>query len=123
MKIKIYKLKSFYKWARSEKLKDEKLKTALEEIEDGLIDADLGNGLIKKRIAREGEGKRGGHRCILAFKQKDKAIFLFGFSKNEQDNITEKQLESLKYLAKEYLKLDSKGLDKLVKIGFLIEVK
>lgn len=120
--MKIYKLKSFSKWARTEKLNDAQLKIAIAEIESGLIDADLGNGLIKKRIARKGEGKQGGYRSLLAFKQKEEAIFLFGFSKNEQDNITENQLRSLKCLAKDYLKLDNKNLNKLVDKGFLVEV-
>lgn len=123
MEIKIFKLKSFSKWTKTEKLNDAQLKIASMEIERGLIDADLGHGLIKKRIARKGEGKRGGHRCLLAYKQKKKAIFLFGFSKNDQENITEAQLQSLNCLAKEYLRLDSKNLNKLLDKGLLVEVE
>lgn len=122
MDISIYKLKSFAKWAKSQKLKDEQLKKAMDEIDAELIEADLGNGLYKKRIARKGEGKRGGHRCLLAFKKGSKIIFLFGFSKNEKENINDEQLKFLKQLAKNYLALDDNSISKLISKGVLIEV-
>lgn len=123
METKIYKFKSFAKWAKNERLKDPQLKKALEEIENGSFEADLGCGLIKKRIARKGEGKRGGYRCILAFKKHDKVIFLFGFQKSELANINDQQLKFLKNLAREYLKLNSENINALIKKGILIEVK
>ena len=44
---------------------------AIETAGRGLIDADLGGGLIKQRVARPGQGKRGGFRMMIAFRRAD----------------------------------------------------
>ena len=67
------------RWAKKEHITDNILKNGIDEIDKGLIDVDLGSGLVKKRVSRKGEGKRGGHRVLLAFKEKDRSIFIFGF--------------------------------------------
>ena len=82
----ILKLKSLHRWARSEGISDASLKKAVSEIARGLVDADLGSGLFKKRVARQGEGKRGGFRTMLAFRRDDRSIFILGYPKNEKDN-------------------------------------
>src|ERR1700683_1838925 len=58
----------------------------------GLIDADLGSGLLKQRVARAGEGRSGGYRTIIAYRAGDRAVFLYGFAKNERDNIGDDEL-------------------------------
>jgi hypothetical protein len=75
------------------------LREAIERAQKGLVDADLGGHLIKQRVAREGQGKSGGFRVIAAFDAKTRAVFLLAFAKNEKDNITPKELESLKTIA------------------------
>ena len=93
------------------------------EIEQGLIDADLGGYLYKKRVAIAGQGKSGGRRTILTFKVGKNIFFLFGFAMNERDNISAKELKVLKRMAKELLGYDEKRLKQAVDAGSLIEVK
>jgi hypothetical protein len=99
------------------------LKTIVLEIEQGLIDADLGGYLYKKRVAIAGQGKSGGRRTILTFKAGKNIFFLFGFSKNERDNISAKELKVLKHMAKELLGYNEKQLIQALEAGSLTEVK
>lgn len=121
--MQILKTQQFHRWAISEKLDDTQLKEAISEMNNGLIDACLGSGLCKKRIARLGQGKRSGFRTLLAFHQDARTIFLFGFAKNERENIENSQLILLKKLAKYYLQLSEFSIDQLIKKTTLIEVK
>jgi len=74
--MQIYKLADFEEWADDEGLTDAVLIKTIKEIERGLIDANLGGGLYKKRIAREGRGKSGGYRTLIAFKKEERIIFI-----------------------------------------------
>lgn len=56
----------------------------MHRVEAGLIDADLGSGLIKQRIARQGRGKSGGYRSILIVRSGERAIFVFAFAKSDK---------------------------------------
>lgn len=123
IKMKVYKNRLFTKWAKTENINDKALKTAIEEIEQGLFDAKLGGNIYKKRVPRKGEGKRGGYRTFLAFKSGDKAIFIFGFAKNERENITGKEEEGLKELCRYYFLLSDVKISEAVKEGELTEVK
>lgn len=120
--MKIYKHRNFAKWAKIEGLTDSRLTESIAEMNDGLFDANLGGGLYKKRIAIEGKGKSGGFRTLLAFCKKDKAFFIYGFKKNERDNILLHEKEIYKNLAKEYLNLNQALLNKMIKAKILIEV-
>ncbi len=120
--MRILKYRAFHQWAKAEKLTDSALKSAINEIEQGLFEASLGSGLYKKRIAKKGQGKRGGYRTIVAFKQNSRAIFMYGFSKNERDNISSKEEIVYKKLAKYYLEITNNKLDILIKDGELFEV-
>ena len=111
--MRIYKSKLFHKWAEKEGLMDEVLKTAVNEMEDGLIDADLGGHVYKKRISIEGQGKRGGLRTILAFKVGYKAFFMYGFAKNERSNVSPKELKALKAMAKQLLGYNVQQIEKV----------
>ena len=84
--MRIFKVKTFARFSRKEGLPDASLGEAVADAERGLIDADLGGGLIKQRVARSGGGKSGGFRTVIAFRSKERAIFLFGFAKNDLDN-------------------------------------
>ncbi len=92
------------------------------EIRQGLIDADLGGGIIKKRIALPGHGKRGSTRTLLATNRNDRWIFVHGFEKNERSNVSDNELEALKLLADDLLRLSEKQISEAVGKGTLLEV-
>jgi hypothetical protein len=71
----------FNRWAKREGLADRELYQAVREMRDGLIDARLGGSVIKKRVRRPGQGKRGSYRTILATNFRDRWFFMFGFAK------------------------------------------
>ncbi len=121
-KIRIFKTKNFVRWAKKEKVSDSLLSNAISELEGGLIDADLGGGLVKKRVAKTGQGKRGGYRVLLAFKDKDRSIFVFGFSKNDRENLDTEEKEMYKKVAKMYLSAPMNVLEKMCANGQLVEV-
>jgi len=114
--------KWFQRWATSETLTDNALLAAVEEIGQGLIDADLGGHVINKRIGTRGRGKSGGVRILLAFQLDEKAFFIYGFSKNERSNVSRRELKALKLLASELLSYTNMALEKATKAGELIEV-
>lgn len=120
--MRIYKTRQFDKWASKEGLTDALLKAAVAEIENGLIDADLGGNVIKKRVALAGRGKSGGARTLLAYRMGDRAFFVYGFAKNERDNIDDKELKALKQLASIQLGLNQTQLQHALIAGKLIEV-
>jgi hypothetical protein len=102
-KLTVYKTKPFDRFARKARLSDADLWNAAELANQGLIDADLGGGVIKLRIARAGEGKSGGSRTIIAFRKDDRAIYMFGFEKKDRANIDQSDLEALRKLARTFL--------------------
>lgn len=118
----ILKTRMFQQWAKSQKLEDSKLIDAVNEMNLGLIDADLGSGLYKKRVAKPGFGKRSGYRTLVAFRSERRAIFCFGFAKNEKENISDSQLRMLKKLAKDYLHLPINQIERLIDRTRLCEV-
>ncbi|MEN8216230.1 MAG: type II toxin-antitoxin system RelE/ParE family toxin [Pseudomonadota bacterium] len=120
--MQIFKNRWFNKWAKKEKLADSTLRAAVAEMEDGLIDADLGGHVVKKRIPLPGRGKRGGARSIIAYRIEEKAFFIYGFAKNKQANLSATELEALQILAADLLGYDSATLKKLVEQKKLIEV-
>ena len=96
---RIFKTPDFTSWAKNENVDDSALLAAIQEVENGLIDAKLGGNVIKKRVARTGQGKSGGFRTIIAFNVDDKSFFIFGFSKNEKANISIKEKVARNYLS------------------------
>lgn len=89
----------FDRFARREWIADTALLEAIERAARGLVDAELGGGLIKQRVARAGGGRSGGYRVIVAFRAGDRAVFLYGFAKSERENIAADDLEDLRDLA------------------------
>jgi hypothetical protein len=120
--VRIFKTKALARFTKNEAVSDESLVAAIETAKRGLIDADLGGGLIKQRVARPGQGKRGGFRMLIGFRS-DRAIFLFGFAKNERDNIDDKQLTTLREIVASWFAADDKKIAQALKDGLLIEVK
>lgn len=122
-KPRIFKTKWFQRFARKEKLGDAALLDALTRAEKGQIDADLGGGVIKQRVARPGQGKSGGYRTIILFREGDRAVFMYGFAKSERDNIDADEEKQFKEAAKHVLALTEKQLAELVREGDFVEVK
>lgn len=120
--MRIFKTKLFSKWAAKEGLSDEALQIAVAEIENGLIDANLGGHVIKKRVALVGRGKSGGARTLLAYRVEDRAFFVYGFAKNARSNIKPDELKVLKSLASQYLAYSNKKLNEVVEDDVLTEV-
>lgn len=120
--MKVYKTRQFKRWSDKEKLSDTALKQAVEEMNQGLVEANLGGHVYKKRIATQGKGKRSSARTLLAFKVGGKAFFMYGFSKNTRDNIKADELSALKVLANDLLNASTSQLEHLVRIGKLLEV-
>jgi hypothetical protein len=121
-RVRIFKLKAFARFARGERIKDEALSEAVERAARGLVDADLGGGIIKQRVARPGQGRSGGFRVVLAFRAKHRAVFVFGFAKNDLDNIDADQLATLREAAALWLKADMQKIERAIKDGLIIEV-
>lgn len=120
--MQVFKNKAFSKWALKEGLGDEVLLAAIDEISQGLVDADLGGQVFKKRVAVGGRGKSGGFRTLLAYRAADNAFFVYGFAKNARANISNKELKALKMYANTLLSYSRVELNKAVKGGALIEV-
>ena len=118
----LYKTRWFDRWARKQGLTTHSLCAAVREMRAGLYDADLGGGLLKKRIARTGQGKRGGFRTLVATNKGSRWIFVFGFPKNERSNIDKDEEDALKHLAAHLLALTAQALDQAERAGELMEV-
>ncbi len=96
---------------------------AIVRAERGLVDADLGGGVIKQRVARAGQGRSGGYRTLILFRQGDRAIFAFGFAKSRQENISQADLAVLRQAADEALGWSEDDMDRLVAAGALVEIE
>ena len=103
-------------------IKDKQLIEAIKEIEDGLNDGDLGGGLIKKRVAQSGQGKRGSFRTIIVYRSKIRSVFVFAFPKNKKANLSPEELEAYKELAGLLLSYKDEEIAKALREGELKEV-
>ena len=119
----VYKTKTFARFARKASIRDSELRAAASDLERGKIDADLGGGLYKQRLARAGQGKSGGFRVVVAYRVKSRAAFVFGFAKNEMANIAPDELTALKILGAHILGLGNGALANALNEGELIEVE
>ena len=120
--MRLFKLKAFARFQRQEGIANAALSKAVGGAEKGLIDADLGGGLIKQRVARPGQGKRGGFRTIVAYKRGNRAIFLFGFAKSERENLNDDELALWRRVGKAYLGLGDEGLVAAIAADELMEI-
>lgn len=118
----VFKNKMVFKWAKSEDLSDSALRKAADEIDQGLVDGHLGGYLIKKRVPRKGNGKRNSYRTIVAFRKEHRTIFIYGFAKNQRDNINTQEREALKKLADGLLSASETKIEEMIKSGNLYEV-
>ena len=120
--IRILKRKDFARWQASAKLPDAALCKAVNEIERGLIDADLGGFLFKKRVARPVGGKSRGYRTLLSVRIGGRYVFLHGFPKCDKANISHDEKKALQFAGKVILELSASALSKALQSGVLTEV-
>ncbi len=112
----------FTRFARREGLADTELREAVRRAARGLVDADLGGGVLKQRIARRHTGKSGGFRSIVIFRAGDRAIFVYGFAKSARASIRPDELVGFRRLAANMLAYDDAALARAVASGALVEV-
>ena len=120
--MELYKSAYFGKWAAEHNISDATMRTAIREMHQGVFEASLGGCVYKKRIAIGNKGKSAGSRTIIAFKQHERAFFIYGFTKNARANISKNELAALKKLAKIYLNLPAQDLQREVQKGQLIPI-
>lgn len=108
---RVFKTHHFSRWMRKTELTDPALCAAISEMEKGLIDADLGGGVVKKRVPLPGRGKSGSTRTLVATNKGNRWFFVFGFEKNDRANVSPKELEALQAIAGDLLKLSATELD------------
>ncbi len=120
--MKVFKNAWFGRFARKEKISADALWDAVERAENGQVDADLGGGVIKQRIARPGEGKSKGYRSIVLFRKGELSFFVYGFSKSELGNIRADEEAQFKKMAKHVLSLTNAQLSQMVANGQFEEV-
>ena len=118
--LRVFKTRHFARWMRKTELTDAALSQAIREMTQGLIDADLGSGLYKKRVGLAGRGKRGGARTLIATRLGQNWFFVFGFEKNERDNISHLELSALQALADTLLSAPDSELQRAVAEGKLV---
>lgn len=120
--MRIFKTGWFTRFARREKISHEALREAVHRVENGQIDADLGGGVLKQRVACHGRGKSKGYRTIIVYRAGDKAFFVYGFSKSDRTDIREDEEKQFKKMAKHVLTLPDSRLRILIATGQFEEV-
>jgi hypothetical protein len=120
--LRVFKTKWFARFARRVRIGDDSICEVIERANSGLIDADLGGNIIKQRIARSGQGRSGGYRFLIGYRRGDRAIFIYGFAKNELENIDNEQLATLREIATEWLDMNSEQLSQALIDGRAEEV-
>jgi len=120
--MKVLKRMDIARWQTHEKLSDAALCKAVKEMESGLIDADLGSFLYKKRVARAGSGKSGGYRTLLSARMGSRYVFLHGFSKSDKANITQNEKKALQYAGRVFVELSAEALSRALLAGVLLEI-
>ena len=120
--VRVFVTKVFARFARKERFDEMRLCQAIARAEVGSVDAELGGGLIKQRVARPGAGRSGGYRTVIAYRAASRSVFLYGFAKNERENIDGRELDDLKKLARLYLGYSDTQIAAALKAGELTEV-
>jgi hypothetical protein len=121
-RVRVFKTKRFARFAQRERITDGSLCEAVQRAERGLIDADLGGGVIKQRVARPGQGRSGGYRLLVAYRARSRSVFLFGFAKSDRDNIEDDELATLRDIAADWLEADGKAIARAITEGKIMEV-
>ncbi|WP_183754880.1 type II toxin-antitoxin system RelE/ParE family toxin [Pseudochelatococcus contaminans] len=121
--MRIFLTRGVERFARRQRIADASLGEAIERAERGIIDADLGGGLIKQRVARPGQGRSGGFRMIVAYRAAGRAVFLYGFAKSDRDNIDDDELEALRTIGANWLAASADLVGQAIEDGNLKEIE
>ena len=122
-RLAVYKTKGFARFARKTRIPDADLWEAACRVVAGNIDADLGGGVIKQRIARSGEGKSGGYRCIILFRWNRRLVYVYGFEKKDLGNVRTDELQAFRELADVVLGYTELEMARRLIDGNLIEIR
>ena len=120
--MRTFKTKPFARFADREGIADDALRDAVRRAEQGLIDADLGGGVIKQRIARQGQGRSRGYRALVLFRNGEHCFFVYGYAKSGRDNLRRDELRAFRLLANEMLAMDEADLRAALSNGTIVEV-
>ena len=120
--MRIFKNPWFTRFARKEKISDNELRDIVNHLEANQADADLGSGVYKQRVARNGKGKSAGYRVILFFRSGERTFFVYGFAKSDRDNINQGELKAYREMAKENFALSNEQIEDWIKDGTLYEI-
>ncbi|GBU26619.1 hypothetical protein R84B8_00129 [Treponema sp. R8-4-B8] len=120
--MRVFKYTWFNRFASKEGITDRELLEIVDQLEADQADAKLGGDVYKVRIARQGEGKSSGHRVIVYFRNEHRTFFVYGFSKNDRGNISEKELKSFKRDAKNRLSFTDEQIKVHLQNGTFIEI-
>lgn len=120
--MRTFKTKWFDRFARKERIEAAAIRDAVARAERGLVNADLGGGVIKQRVARPGQGRSGGYRTLVLLRAGERAVFAYGFAKSDRGNVSDDELAALRELAAELLGYDDEELARAVAAGALFEV-
>ena len=121
--MQILKTRWFARFTRHEGLSERSLREAIERAEQGLLDADLGGGLIKQRVARQGQGRSGGYRTIIAYRMGHRAVFIFGPAKSDRENFEEDELVAACEIGRIWIPASDEQIARGKNDGQLIEVQ
>ena len=121
--MRIFLTRGVVRFARRQRIADASLSEAIERAERGTIDADLGGGLIKQRVARPGQGRSGGFRMIVAYRAAGCAVFLYAFAKSDRDNIEDDELEALRTIGANWLAASAELVGQAIEDGDLKEIE
>ncbi|HET55697.1 MAG TPA: hypothetical protein ENN33_10835 [Ignavibacteria bacterium] len=116
------KTKWFNKWAKKNSITDAVLSKTIQDLSSNLGTVNLGAGLYKIRTAKSGKGKSGSHRTILVYKESDRVIFVYGFSKTEKDNLSSEELKYFKKLSKDLLSIEKNKYKQMIQNGDFISI-
>jgi hypothetical protein len=124
LKMRVFINKWFGRWARTEHVPDSALLRVADEVLAGQVEADLGGCLFKKRLAREGGGKRSGYRVLIGYKKpnSDRLVFLYAFAKNARASISDKEKEALSLVAEAFISASDAEVNLLLEAGSVTEV-
>jgi len=120
--VRVYMTKWMSRFVRRERISAKGLLHEISRAQSGAIDANLGGGLIKQRMARPGGGRSGGYRTIIAYRVGSRAVFLYGFAKNERENIGGDELDSLRQLGANWLNAEPATIIQALNEGALTEI-
>jgi hypothetical protein len=120
--MRIFQNKWFARFAQKNGISEKTLRGIADGLERGIWDADYGGDVYKKRIARQGKGKRGGYRAIILFRSGERTFFVYGFAKNERDDINEKEERGFKATAKDLLGYTDEQIQARLDASSLIEI-